>query len=244
MTQPDPAADLAVEFLALNDYLHGSGDQQAARQRLVELASTAVSGCEWAAITSWPAGREPRTLVSTGEVAQAVDDLQYRLGDGPCLTASGDDAPVWAPDLAAETRWPSFCAATQAETPVRGVLSFHLADEPHRGALNLYADEPDAFDAQAVNTGALFATHARVLMIHAAAANQAHHLTQALSSSRQIGAAVGILMAAHKVTADDAFEMLRHTSQHLNRKLRDIADDVTQTGQLPDQNSSGRNRPR
>lgn len=58
-------------------------------------------------------------------------------------------------------------------------------------------------------------------------------LEQALQTSRQIGAAVGILMATHRVTYDDAFLLLRATSQQCNIKLRQVAVDVVEQGCLP-----------
>jgi len=66
------------------------------------------------------------------------------------------------------------------------------------------------------------------------AENQVAHLHVALGSNRQIGAAIGILMAEHKITDEQAFDMLRTASQHTHRKLRDIADDVLLTGAIPD----------
>lgn len=48
-------------------------------------------------------------------------------------------------------------------------------------------------------------------------------LEQALESRTDIGIAIGLLMERERVTRDVAFAMLRTTSQHTNRKLRDIA---------------------
>ena len=62
---------------------------------------------------------------------------------------------------------------------------------------------------------------------------EALHLKRALKNSRDIGAAVGVLMSHHKVTQDEAFQMLRRASQDQNHKLHDIALDVLQTGELP-----------
>jgi len=62
--------------------------------------------------------------------------------------------------------------------------------------------------------------------------NQVSNLENALSSNRRIGAAVGVLMASHKVTSQEAFELLRRTSNVSNRKLRDVADSVVLTGTL------------
>jgi len=84
-----------------------------------------------------------------------------------------------------------------------------------------------------MSAGAFFASSACVLLMQAQAKDRADNLSKALTSSRQIGVAIGILMQAHKVDADGAFTLLRTTSQRLNRKLRDVADDVSYTGDLP-----------
>ena len=56
------------------------------------------------------------------------------------------------------------------------------------------------------------------------------NLEIALASARRIGAAIGVIMAGFKVTEEQAFAILRKASQHQNRKLRDVADDVLLTG--------------
>ena len=66
------------------------------------------------------------------------------------------------------------------------------------------------------------------------AENRSANLERALSSNRQIGAAIGILMALHKLTGDGAFALLREASNKTNRRLRDVADQVVLTGSLDD----------
>ena len=58
------------------------------------------------------------------------------------------------------------------------------------------------------------------------------HLEEALRTSREIGAAVGILMASRKLTEEAAFALLVRASQHTNRKVRDLAAEVVRTGDL------------
>ncbi len=65
-----------------------------------------------------------------------------------------------------------------------------------------------------------------------AAENRSANLERALSSNRQVGAAIGILMASHKLTNDQAFALLREASNKTNRRLSDVADDVVLTGRL------------
>jgi len=62
---------------------------------------------------------------------------------------------------------------------------------------------------------------------------RAENLEAALSSNRRIGTAVGVLMASRKVDSETAFELLSTVSQLLQRKLRDVADEVVATGALP-----------
>jgi hypothetical protein len=57
-------------------------------------------------------------------------------------------------------------------------------------------------------------------------------LEQALQSSRMIGAAMGIVMADRRVTPADAFAALARASQNANRKLRESAADVVDTGDV------------
>ncbi len=65
------------------------------------------------------------------------------------------------------------------------------------------------------------------------AEDKAANLERALASNRQIGAAMGILMTRLRVTAEQAFDLLRKESQNRHRKLRDIAEEVMMTGELP-----------
>ena len=66
-----------------------------------------------------------------------------------------------------------------------------------------------------------------------AADTEAANLRRALDHSRDIGAAVGVLMALRKVSREEAFDLLRRASQDQNRKLSDLALDVLNTGELP-----------
>lgn len=65
------------------------------------------------------------------------------------------------------------------------------------------------------------------------AERRAANLEAALTTNRQIGAAIGILMHQHKITESQGFELLREISQRMNRKLRDVADELVFTGALP-----------
>ncbi|MEO6884895.1 MAG: ATP-binding protein, partial [Jatrophihabitantaceae bacterium] len=65
------------------------------------------------------------------------------------------------------------------------------------------------------------------------AEEKATNLQAALASNRQIGIAMGVLMMQGKLTEEQAFDRLREVSQHENRKLRDVADEIVLTGSVP-----------
>jgi hypothetical protein len=65
---------------------------------------------------------------------------------------------------------------------------------------------------------------------HRASEHDAAMLRVALQNSRDIGTALGILMNRYKITRDAAFDLLRTASQRNNRKVRDLALEVIETG--------------
>lgn len=84
--------------------------------------------------------------------------------------------------------------------------------------------------------GLLFAIYAGLALAQAQAQeaeeSKIDNLRSALASREIIGQAQGILMQREKITAEQAFQLLRRSSQHLNRKLRSVAQDVVDTGQV------------
>ena len=101
------------------------------------------------------------------------------------------------------------------------------------GALNMYAIGARAYSEADREAAYLFAIFAAVVMAFAERRLQASQLREALESRDVIGQAKGILMEREKVTADEAFDMLRRSSQRLNRKLRELALRLAETGEEP-----------
>jgi len=95
------------------------------------------------------------------------------------------------------------------------------------GALNLYATRPGAFGSEEQATAARFADEAsRAITLAvrlAMRAEMSENLQHALASRAVIDQALGIIMGQNRCSADDAFDILRTTSQNRNVKLRDIA---------------------
>ena len=203
-------------------------------QRLVEMAGAIVPGCHHAGVSVLRRGR-PETPAATDEVPAEVDRIQYEAGEGPCLSAVLEWPTYRTGDLSAETRWPRFAGPAAERTGVLSVLACRLFTEGDTvGALNLYSRERDGFDDEAEAIGTILAAHAALVFARTRERERIAGLEQALVSNRSIGMAIGILMAIRRIGQDEAFDLLRTVSQRTNRKLREIADEVVHTGQLPE----------
>lgn len=217
-----------------------SDRRRVSAQQLVSVAAGVMPHSQHAGITLVRAGRPPRTVAATDDLPLRVDTLQYSQGEGPCLEAAEGNDLVVSEDLAAEARWPGFAHECARRLGVNSMLSVRLSLAPdNRAALNFYAKDVNAFDDLDAGTSSLLAPYAALAVEQELHQSDVSQLQQALSTSRQIGVAVGILMTRYGVTAERAFDLLRGSSMHLNRKLRDLALDVVDAGELPDQPHSG-----
>ncbi|MCE0768065.1 GAF and ANTAR domain-containing protein [Pseudonocardia kujensis] len=233
MAQTDQET-LARLLLQVARQLEAEDGRVATQERITRVAVGTVPGCRHAAMSLVRAQGPIRTVAATDELPERVDEVQYRTGQGPCLQAIETQVPYRTGDLATEERWPDFAKAAVEETGVRSMLSFRLfVREDTIGALNLYSCEVEAFDHRSFALGALLAGHAALAMVAAREKEHARDLDRALESSRDIGVAMGILMAGRRLSRDAAFEELRRTSQQLNTKLRTVAEFVAATGALP-----------
>ncbi|GAA2038122.1 GAF and ANTAR domain-containing protein [Terrabacter terrae] len=172
------------------------------------------------------------TAGCSNDLGRRADAIQYELGSGPCLDAIVEQTLYQPKDLAADERWPEFGRRVVAELGIHSMLSFRMKVEGSGviAGLNFYADAADAFDEHDLSEGLLLTTHAAQVVAAAHLRDRAENLERALQSNRDIGTAVGVLIAQHKLTRDQAFDLLRIASQNTNRKLHDVALDVIDTG--------------
>ena len=194
---------------------------------------TLMDGCDRAGIGVLD-GERFTSAAGTDDVMRLIDDLQNEVGEGPCLEASTDDIAQVDNDITTHSTWPVLAELVVARTPVRAMLAVPLVDEDRRtGALNVFADRAGAFERESVGQAAILASFASVALAGARHSARADQLQEGLATNREIGAAVGILMATHKVSPQEAFDMLSTASQRLNRKLRDIATGIVRGGSSP-----------
>ncbi len=241
MTLDHSPAGLASLYTDVGDELSAGRSPVEVFDAVTRVAVERVSGSEWASITQGRRGRFV-TVAATDDRARAVDGIQYELRSGPCVDALLRDVVFWTDDLSGDGRWPEFARRAVAEHSVRSMLSYRLFVENDQvvAGLNLYSTRPAAFDREAHVIGTIVATHGALAVTTAAARQQIEQLGQALVTNRDIGTAMGILMFRHKITREQAFDLLRVASQHSNRKLAEIALEVIETGTLDLPGTAGR----
>lgn len=233
---PAHATDLAEHLSGIAALVLPSTslDLDATARRIVMLTTASLNACDEAALcdTSGTA-----LVGASSALMDEVAQVQAHLSDGPCRDVPGDEQTVYVPDLRVDRTWPRFSPEV-ARLGLRSALVLRLsAGGATVGRLQMFARDPHAFDA-GERAQALVLSHYAALALALAQLQEADHaraenLQSALASREVIGQAQGILMERERITAEQAFELLRRASQHLNRKLRTIAQDVVDTGVVP-----------
>jgi GAF domain-containing protein len=238
VTSPDHEQPDAVQraFDELGRLSFAEHSLESVLDTVTDLAARVLPGEPNTSLTIVRQGR-PRTVAASGGLALDLDEAQYRLGEGPCLTAATTGQQAEILDTGAALQWQEF-AARAAERGCASVLSFPLpVQELTSGALNVYARGGPPADAATRDLVSRFAAYAVVpvsnMYLYESAKEQVGHLRAALDSRAVIDQAKGILMERLKLTADVAFQLLAQVSMSSNTKVRDVAERFVRTGQLP-----------
>jgi hypothetical protein len=121
---------------------------------------------------------------------------------------------------------------------VTAIIGAETADHAgYEGALVLHFDEVpgehEALLAQLiVERATAVIERERLIESVAIRSFRVENLELALTTNREIGIALGILMAGRKLTSDQAFDLLRRASQQSHRKLRELALEIAETGSI------------
>ena len=178
-------------------------------------------------------GEIPRgSLCATDEVSQLIEDLQYTLGEGPCLDAYQQDRVVAEPDLAdpVRRRWPAFTPPA-LRAGVRAVFGFPLrAGTVRLGALNLYRDLPGPLTGDQHADALVVADVAARWVLETQAGAPPDTVAEELEVSADFHFAVhnaaGIVSAQQGISVTEALIRLRAYAFSSDRLLADVAQDV------------------
>ena len=158
-----------------------------------------------------------------------VEDLQFSLGEGPCLTACTTGRPVLVPDLeqAAGVPWPGYASAALSHG-VQAVFAFPMQDGATRlGALDVYRDQAGSMSEWAVARALGFAEVAMgTILDDGGVAADEPDLWDQQDISFEVYQAQGMVMIQLAVTPDEALARMRGFAFAENRSLREVASDI------------------
>jgi len=200
-------------------------------RRLCEVCSE-ITGMSGAGIMLM-SGDVPRgSVCTTNQVSDIIEQLQFSLGEGPCVDAYHQDRPVLEPDLAepATPRWLAFTAPAVA-AGVRAIFGFPLQVGAVRlGALNLYRDRPGPLtDDQHADALVMADVAAQALLVMQAGAPPGKlgaELEADADFHYVVHQASGMVSAQLEVSVAKALIRLRAYAFGNDRPLTDVARDV------------------
>jgi GAF domain-containing protein len=221
--------DVAVAFARLVTELHGRPGVEQTVEGVLQFALQAV-GCTHAGVVLARRRGLSGTAAATDPVIEQADQLQLEHGEGPAVTVAAGADSVYVADTRIDQRWPAW-SPKAAALGLRSVLALRLhANGITLGVLELFHTEPAGFDTDDEAVAHILARHASIAV---AAAREEASLRRAVDARKLVGQAQGILMERFSVDADRAFAILRRYSQDNNIKLRDVAQRLTETRELP-----------
>ncbi|HEX6870331.1 MAG TPA: GAF and ANTAR domain-containing protein, partial [Micromonosporaceae bacterium] len=175
---------------------------------------------------------EPATFAATTLPAEVLDEVRHADGEGPVLEAIRTRDVVLSQDLATEDRWPVWCGRARRHG-VHGVLSYPFdVDTLTLGALNLYADRPEAFVDEVPIIAMLVADHASLLLrMRLRQFIQDELLVKAETGTGDVTVerAIGIIMAQRGCAPDQALRHLHDAATHLGVSVAAVADRLVRT---------------
>ena len=221
-----------MEGLAMGERTSGDADATEVRlQRLVNMIiEFAVDslGADGATLTVGH-GSAFSTVKTSDTRLVHIDEAQYEAKDGPCIQALGQGSTVVVEEFDDDRRWPHVAELAQ-QLGVHSSLSVGVGIDhaDQLGAsLNFYSRGRRHFGDEHVRLGNAFAAQLATALssaeMHRATARLAGELGEALKSRAVIDQAKGMIMRERGCNADEAFDMLRRTSQNRNVRLADVA---------------------
>jgi GAF domain-containing protein len=232
MTAQLPLADeLAVVFTRMSGLLLSTETVNTVLTLITSLAREVVPGTVGAGVTLVDSAGGRVSAAATDAVTEHADELQYRMGVGPCLTAWDRRVVVRVDDVTRDDRWPEWGAAVSAEDGVRAVLSAPLlAGGEALGALKVYARAVDAYGEREEILLTMFAAQAAVLVANVRSHEDARRLSDELRDAMRgrdvINMAKGIVMAREHVDEEAAFATLADLARDQRQTVRETATDL------------------
>jgi GAF domain-containing protein len=226
--QPGPAEELAGLFASLSGMLLTRQTVETALAQITSLAVDTIPKTSGAGISLLDQSGRRITSAATEPLVAQLDDLQYELNQGPCLTAWNDQLVIRADELADETRWAAW-SSRAAELGMHSVLSAPLTTADRAiGAMKVYSTEIGAYDEKDEELLRRLADQAAIFVAHVQTADAAERvsdrLKDTLHSREVIATARGMVMSQRQLDREAAYRYLIYRSEQESRPLRELAE--------------------
>jgi GAF domain-containing protein len=171
-----------------------------------------------------------RWASASDERAQAAEDNQELFGQGPCMAAFAEVAPMQMRDARVEPEWGEITLVMAAEEVLASLsVPVEMNGSPI-GTLDVYSATPRDWDASEVSAVQAYAGLVANLLVSAVAAHAkgelAGQLQIALDHRVLIEQAKGALMAHEGVDERAAFERIRIMARSSNRTAAAVAKEL------------------
>jgi GAF domain-containing protein len=227
---PSPADELAGVFAHLSGILLTEVTVKSALETLTSLTADTIGNSIGAGISLLSVDGKRTSSAATDPLVERLDDLQYELDQGPCLSSWRELAVFRSDGREDEGRWPAWVPRAQ-ELGMRSFLSAPLIHaEKAYGAMKVYSTQVDAFDEQDEDLLRRFGEQAAIFVGNVQTVEAATRVSDSLKETLRIRDVVamarGIVMARRRVSSQEAFRELMAESHRTRRSLRDVAESI------------------
>jgi GAF domain-containing protein len=227
-------AEESENIRTLHDLVTGTAEFKEILQGVTRFASTTMSHVSGATIDCALTLRRLKrsaTVAGSSDKAVRLDQIDQRLGQGPCVEALNVGHPVLLADVATDRSWPEYSQVLAAQG-CRSALGVPMdLGKTSEAVLNFFAPATGLFTQEAISEAAAFADvagSALRLAIRIETVEQLNtDLKNAMIHRQVIDTACGMIMAQNRCSHDEAFKMLGdEASSHRNQKLHDVAAEI------------------
>jgi GAF domain-containing protein len=233
-----PLADeLATLAARMSPLMLSAETVTGALQVLTQLAQETIAGATGAGVSLMTDAGHRTSTAATSDVVMEADNLQYRLDQGPCLSARNERRTVRIDDIDADLRWPRWSEAVRP-LQLRSALSTPLVSgDQVLGAVKVYSELPDAFDERSGRLLHGFAETAAVLLANMATRDEVSELSgdlrQALRARDSVQLAKGMLMQRDHLSEEQALDWIVESARSSNTSLHGVALEIISSSNGP-----------
>jgi hypothetical protein len=200
----------------LSAALLSADDLPQAMDRLAAFVAAGVPSVMRCSVTLITEG-QPLSRVASGTPGQALDDLQYSVGQGPGLDAMRTRELVTAQDLPADGRWPELADCARAQG-VHSVAAIPLdVRRSSVGSVSLFVARPNGIVPDLLLTAMAIVNQAEILLGELGR-------RAAMGEGATVDRAAGVIIAQRGCGVREAYEVLRDTAQRLGMDRRAVAE--------------------